>query len=45
MSVLLAQPVFGRVDDGDVKGTDSKTCFADQTISHEKKGSFDGSKS
>ena len=33
MSVLLAKPVFGRVNDGNVKRTDVKA--------HEKKGSFD----
>ena len=27
MSVLLVQPVFGRGDDEDVKGTNSKACF------------------
>ena len=33
MSILLAQPVFGRVDNGNVKGTDVKA--------YEKRGSFD----
>ena len=33
MSILLAKPVFGRVDDENVKRTDVKA--------YEKKGSFD----
>ena len=33
MSILLAKPVFGRVDDGNVIRTDVKA--------YEKKGSFD----